>query len=431
MTNATGAGTYPDRVLVRTVCGLLCLSIIFQQLAVPGAGVPLTLGLFWASIIFLWMTGRIVLGHRRLIFASVASLVIGVSLIFWLTSAHVVPSIFSFIYISLCWLPFIFVVPVSNILALAVAKTYLWTVGFLAIVGIMQFAIQVFGGPFWDLLALVPEQFIIPNYVHRARLDLPGFTGLIRSNGMVFLEPSIASQFFALGAILALRLLPSIVPIFVLATVFTGSGTGLIALTIGLIGVAIVGHVRERILSLSAIALGSGVLALSGLGEALFSRSAEFQSDGTSASFRFVDPWEHLGKFFVDTPISGVFGIGPGGVSLTALSYGSGVNYTFTPKMIIEYGLLLGIASTVVILLFILRSSNLSLATRLTLVAMTFALSGTLGQPASAILLWCLCQPNFLRGSINCFTGSRAFTAPTVNVALENKIATHLMDNRR
>ncbi len=382
-----------DHVLISVVCALLFLSIVFQQIALPVIGIPMTLGLFWLCIIFLWVTGKISLGRRRLIFASVVSFVVAISLFVWLTFTPDVPSIFSLAYVSACWIPFLFVVPNNKELTNALTKTYLWTVGVLALVAIIQFSVQVLGGPFWDLLSLVPREYIIPNYVHRARLEVPGFTALIRSNGMVFLEPSIASQFFALGAVLALRSKPALVPIFLLATVFTGSGTGLIALAVGLMGVAMTGRIRERLLSLFAVALGAIVLAVTGLAETMFSRSSEFQSDGTSASFRFIDPWDHLGRFLADTPDAALFGIGPGGVSYTALSYGIGVNYTFTPKMIIEYGLLLGLASTLVIFLFILKSVNLSLASRLTLIAMTFALSGALGQPASAILLWCLCQP--------------------------------------
>ncbi|WP_185261392.1 hypothetical protein [Pseudarthrobacter sp. NBSH8] len=275
----------------------------------------------------------------------------------------------------------------------AITSTYLWTVSILALIAIIQFGVQIAGGPFLDLVALLSKEYIIPGYVHRASLDIPGLgVHLIRANGMVFLEPSMASQFFALGAIMSLRKKPLLVPLFIIAVLFTGSGTGIIALAVGVVGFALTGSSKERVLSTLAVALGFIVLMLTGLIETVFARSSEFQTNGSSASFRFIDPWDHLWRFVADAPEALVTGLGPGGVSATAEAYGQGVNYTFTPKLIVEYGIPIGLACTVVMAMLIMKSTNLPLAARLVLVAMTFALSGALGQPASAILLWCLCQ---------------------------------------
>ncbi|MFJ5693893.1 hypothetical protein ACIP9X_08575 [Arthrobacter sp. NPDC093125] len=291
-------------------------------------------------------------------------------------------------------MPFLFVAPRSAELTHAVSKTFLRTVGALAVIAIAQFAIQILGGPFIDVFSLISKEVVIPGYVHRARLDIAGFEGyLIRSNGMFFLEPSIASQFFALAAILALRIAPASVPLFIAALLFTGSGTGIIALAVGVLGIAITGTSKERVLSVLAASLGLAVLTFTGLLLAFFSRTSEFQTEGSSASFRFLDPWEHVAKFMLDFPAAIMTGYGPGGASLTAVTYGTGVNYTFTPKLVIEYGIVVGLGCTMAMLLFVMKSTDLPLAGRLVILAMTFALSGALGQPASAILVWCFCQP--------------------------------------
>lgn len=371
---------------------LLVLSIVLQQLTVPGTGVPVSLVLLWVCALGLWAAGTATLSIARVRFASVLAIAITLSFLVWMTLGVTEPSLFSLLYITAAWLPFVFKPKWNSAATDYLLKVFLRVIGLLAIVAIGQFGVQLLGGPFIDWVANIPKELIIPGYVHRARLELPGFAGLIRSNGMVFLEPSIASQFYALAAIVALRRKPVLVPLFICAALFTGSGTGILALLAGILGFVITGNARERAWSLMSCALGVTVLTLTGLMDTLFRRSSEFSTEGTSATFRFIDPWEHLWRFGADYTGSLMFGVGPGGVSETARMYGAGVNYTFTPKLIIEYGLIFALVTTAVTAWLIFKSTDLTLATRLVLIAMTFALSGALGQPASAVLLWCLCQ---------------------------------------
>lgn len=371
---------------------LLMLSIVLQQITVPGTGVPVSLVLLWMCALGLWSLGAVSLGPTRVRFASLLSVAVALSFLVWLILGVTEPSLFSLLYIAACWLPFVFKPKWNAASTDYLLKAFLRVVGFLAVVAIAQFGVQLIGGPFVDWIAGLPKEFVIPGYVHRARLELPGYTNLIRSNGMVFLEPSIASQFYALAAVVALRRKPALVPLFICALLFTGSGTGILALLAGILGFVITGSARERAWSLVSCALGVTVLTWTGLLDSLFRRSSEFSTDGTSATFRFVDPWEHLWRFTADYTSSLMFGLGPGGVSETARLYGTGVNYTFTPKLVIEYGLVFALVTTAVIAWLIFRSKDLTLGTRLVLMAMTFGLSGALGQPASAVLLWCFCQ---------------------------------------
>lgn len=388
---------------------LLILSVILQQITVPGTGVPVSLVLLWACALGLWVAGAVTLDIKRVRFASVLAVGIASSFLVWLILGVTEPSLFSLLYITACWLPFVFKPKWNTAATDYLLKHFLRIVGVLAVVSVAQFCVQLLGGPFIDWIATLPKELVIPGYVHRARLELPGFTGLIRSNGMVFLEPSIASQFYALAAIVALRRRPLLVPLFICALLFTGSGTGILALLAGILGFVLTGNARERVWSLLSCGVGVTVLVLTGLIDTLFRRSSEFNAEGTSATFRFIDPWEHLSRFAADYTSSLMFGLGPGGVSETARLYGPGVNYTFTPKLVIEYGLLFALITTAATAWLIFMSKDLTLATRFVLIAMTFFLSGALGQPASAVLLWCMCHVSATTSSTNTTQTSRRY----------------------
>ena len=241
-----------------------------------------------------------------------------------------------------------------------------------------------------DLVGFLPEDWLIGGYVSRAGWDLGPLGVVIRPNAMVFLEPSFASQYFALAAIIALSMRNRRSIVFLIAVLVTGSGTGLIALVVGVTLLLVRGLRGRRLTTVIAlIGLGAGIL-FSPVGTSMVSRIQEFTKLGSSASQRFIEPWLHLWIFVSDPQAPRLSGVGSGSASNLAAQLGPGVNYTFIPQAIMEYGIVLG---SVICLAVVFKILHADLETPVTwvVVLIAFVLSGAFYQAHTMLFVWLFC----------------------------------------
>lgn len=212
----------------------------------------------------------------------------------------------------------------------------------IAAAGVVQFVIQFAGVQIFQFTGLLPERIL---YETGYNLQIPvGIGTLYKANGFFLIEPSVFSQFMAIGLIieaLSFRRMPFLV-LFVTGLLLSFSGTGWIVL----LGFAVTATLslgkRGAVIGLGALLiLGTLLGALAALlpeVAAVFSeRAHEFQTPGTSAQLRFITPFWVLQDVMAREPTGWLVGIGAGAAERITLPYLFNVN---TPiKILMEYGL--------------------------------------------------------------------------------------------
>lgn len=223
-----------------------------------------------------------------------------------------------------------------------------------AVAGLLQFALQTVGLALFSFRGLVPAGLLFEDGYN---LIIPlGYGALFKANGFFMLEPSIFSQFMALGLIIevltARRV--GIAVLLLLALLSSASGTGWIVLasflisagfTMGLRGVA-----TAAVVGTVVVAVLAGVAVLQPqFAATLADRLDEVTRQGTSGHLRFVTPFWLLSDIVSRQPQSLLFGLGAGVSERLMMPYEFTVN---TPvKIIAEYGVP---ALLVYVLLFLL-----------------------------------------------------------------------------
>jgi hypothetical protein len=211
-----------------------------------------------------------------------------------------------------------------------------------AIAGLAQFALQTVGLRLFSFQGLAPDRLLFESGYN---VVIPlGFGNLFKSNGFFLLEPSIFSQFMAMGLIIevltARRIWACL--LLVLALLSSASGTGWIVLasfllsacfSMGLRGIALAAIVA---LGLAAI-LGGVAFLQPDFAATLTDRMNEITRQGTSGHLRFITPFWLLGDVLARQPNALWVGIGAGVSERLTLPYEYTVN---TPvKIVAEYGL--------------------------------------------------------------------------------------------
>lgn len=214
-------------------------------------------------------------------------------------------------------------------------------------------------------------------------------TGIYKPNGFFFLEPSFASQYMALGALAALSFRPAWAILFVAALASTASGTGIVALAVGLPFAFLRASATLR---LFILAIGGGavvVLLSSPLGALLTERAGELSDDSSSGSMRFVDPFVVLGQAASAFPALPITGLGPSTGDEVSVSLGAErANLSILPKASVEYGLFFAVPFVIAVVCAIALARAVTMANRVALTAMILVLSGALLQGPTSLLLW-------------------------------------------
>lgn len=253
--------------------------------------------------------------------------------------------------------------------------------------GIAQFALQfVIKAPWlFDFTPWIPEVLRGPSGFNTV---IP-VGSLMKSNGFFVREPSGASFLMAFGVILEmsrqrrkLRL-----AVMVSALLLTYSGTGLLALAIGLMFPFGIKTVLRYVV---AACLGGLIIWL--LGDALnlnftVGRVQEFQSEESSGYIRYVAPMRLILETWDAQPLTMLIGSGPGSILRTPASYA--FHDPTWAKAIFEYGLP-GFLCFLSLFILMMTESGLSSSVKACLFAYWLLMGGHLLTPESIHWSWLL-----------------------------------------
>lgn len=163
----------------------------------------------------------------------------------------------------------------------------------------------------------------------------------------------MVSAQIGLGLLAALfvRARMSFVVVLLLGLVLTVSGSGIVLVVVGVLVMLL--H-RSRLLLVRYALWASMIVAASTLtpfGKLLLDRATEFQSSGSSASLRALEPYDLLYPTWIDHFSGVLLGYGPG--SSQRVVNGTNVSGLLVPspaKIFFEYGLIAGLILAVFIL---------------------------------------------------------------------------------
>ena len=213
--------------------------------------------------------------------------------------------------------------------------------GIVAVAGLLQFAAQFAGLRLFAFADFLPDRWLIESGYN---LAIPtGIGDVLKSNGFFLVEPSVFSQFMALGLIIEVLNFrrPLNLALFVSGLILSFSGTGWIVLASFLA----LGGLRLGPRGVRLIALSIGVLVAGGatlmllapdFAGAFQSRLGEISQPGTSGHMRFVTPYWFMNDVLAREPSALLAGIGAGVSEKMSFPYAFDVN---TPvKVLVEYG---------------------------------------------------------------------------------------------
>lgn len=211
----------------------------------------------------------------------------------------------------------------------------------IAFAGILQFVAQFVGISIFQFSGLLPARILAETKWH---LVIPADIGtLYKSNGFFLVEPSVTSQFMAMGIIIEILFFRRWLYLlaFGLCLVLSFSGTGQLVLGVFVLTVAVrlgwkgVALAAASIL-LAAVVAGVLYLTVPAVADMMVARVHEFNTEGSSGFIRFVTPFWLLSDVMREYPSAAFLGIGAGTSERLTLPYHYSVN---TPvKIAVEYG---------------------------------------------------------------------------------------------
>jgi hypothetical protein len=328
--------------------GLLVFLVLFlvfgQRFVIPLAGFPIPMLVFVVFGVFgIWvLRKRVVIVRRRLLFFYLAFFTILLSAL--ISSYYSISfSLPSLVFLILIYIPVIFVHKQTN--QIITAYDVFQNAMFLAaVIGILQFTTQLVGVEYRDYFEFIPQEFIVKDYNYSIPVQFGG--SLYKANGIFFLEPSFYSQFLAVTLLIEIiyfRRYWRLVPLFT-AFLFSFSGTGIVALAVGLLlyGLEMFRKLRLKNILFFALVLLVPLLAFfnSDFSEYTVSRVEEFNSPTASGFLRFIAPVltvrDHV---VVSDARTLLFGAGPGSVDDIGVAVEYGAHPVSFVKLLIDYGI--------------------------------------------------------------------------------------------
>jgi hypothetical protein len=211
-----------------------------------------------------------------------------------------------------------------------------------AILGILQFLIQLTGVPYVDLLAtIVPPAFLKEGY--NTSYGIEYRSAIHKSNGIFFLEPSYFSRHAAISILIELLFLKKMhrLAVFIPALLISFSGTGIMILAFVAIPLLTRLHLKYSVTLAVLAAVFFCILVVAGFEDHLVRRGSEFTDVRSSGYSRFVAPGLCYGDF-LETDYAW-FGRGPGFASLYEEDDPYVIRHFYSvtfAKLGMEYGLL-------------------------------------------------------------------------------------------
>lgn len=265
-----------------------------------------------------------------------------------------------------------------------------------AIGGMIQFFLQILGINYFDpIQQFVPEAFRLAGYANQ----LPLFFGslIMKSNGLVMLEPSFYSKFIATAIIIEFltKRRIGILLLFFTAMLFSFSGTGFVILVIAVIPLLFRLKAVQVFFLAMLLVIPTYLFIERGYGEIFIERLDEFNQPNTSGHVRFIAPWLTFNEFLrLESPGTTLLGNGAGSIQ----EY-HGIEYTFDElstvydtahpnaymKLLLEYGLVGGLFFIIFLIYIFLSSKQNKLLTFCLFFNYSF-LTGALLQPTTVYL---------------------------------------------
>jgi hypothetical protein len=388
--NELSATRSPDlRVTFAVLAAMMTGVTVLQRIAVPFGGVSLALVIVLAGVGYLLLSGAMVEDRPR---AGLYMLAAGAAL---LAAASTFAlgrdgSLSSVLLLVVLYSPFVYVLRREFAgLYTRLLDYFCSLMVFCSVLSLGQWAAQMLGRPYPDPLSSIPQQFLLQGYNTTYPLEY-GST-ILKSNGVVFLEPSFCSQFLALATIVQLVRGTKLwrVPLFVAGIIPTVSGTGLLLLAFGLVVLSLRRGPVWSFVMLVSVSAAAVIVAVSPAGDLFAARAAESRTSESSLSLRSVEPYERAYHELGEDDTTALIGRGPGFVEREAIDHFErtdlSVAFPVVPKLIAEYGLIAGaIFILFTIVAFCSRAPSPTIAA--CIVFMHLTLSGSLLQPQTVYL---------------------------------------------
>ena len=212
-------------------------------------------------------------------------------------------------------------------------------------------------------------------------------SSILKSNGLVLLEPSFYSQLLAIGFGLesAGRKRISRLAIYTVGFGVSFSGTGLIMMAF-VLPTLMIAYRRYSLLLLLGVGGATALLFGESLGLGLFlERSREFESTDSSGYQRYIGPAMLFGQYLWGEPRRWLFGLGAGMMTRMTPRPMFNAAETGWAKLILEFGLV-GSAAYFFFLYSCIFRSRQPAVLRVSLAVMTL-LSGILDSPVHGLII--------------------------------------------
>jgi hypothetical protein len=389
---ARSLGAVRRRSVTPVLVALLTVVIVAQRLIIPiDTGLPLLTLLFPVAVIVLWRRGVLAADRGRTMAYVVAMSGCVTSALFvqeW-GGAFSVPSLAQLLFL---YAPFCFTLTRGARAEYpALLEAYGRIMMVVAVVAIIQMAIQLAGVAYEDPFRFIPSQFINRGYNTLAPVSYG--SPIFRANAIVFLEPSFVSQFLALAIVIGLvqqfrwyRL--ALYGIGILTSV---SGTGVLLIGFS-VAVLILVQGRKWILRILLPMAITVVAVYATPAASIFAeRIGEHNEENSSFTQRFTAPLSRANELLTVDDRTFFVGLGPGAADRDAdevfKTTGLPISYSPIAKLSIEYGLVATIIfTTFVLYLFFTRVPSFVISYAIAI--FYFLLSSALLQPSTQFVCW-------------------------------------------
>jgi hypothetical protein len=380
-----------DRLLISV---LVVLLVVTQRLGFPlsGTSVPFALPIGYVLI------GALVV-RRGLVLSRLRAELLGLALTGCFITTVVVDvrgdelSITSLWLLVAIYLPWTLRAPAGAAREAAhwAGRTFVTVMLVVAGAGILQFLTQL--AHVWryeDYVGeWVPPDLLVPGF--NTSYPVTYGSPVFKANGLLLVEPSMLSQFCALGVVIALvlraRAWKVLVLVAGLASAVSGTGVVLLVCAVAVMLLRAPRLLRPGYVITFGIALV--LVFLSPVADLLLNRTTEISSQNSSGYSRFVAPYQGVYDALDHDPVRYLVGAGPG---MAARLLGSGYDttlYSTLPKLVFEYGVVAGGLFSLFLVVAMLDRGPWRVVPATVLIAVVF-LQGGLLQPQTAFLAWAL-----------------------------------------
>ena len=321
------------------VIGLVFLQKLAVQFDISLFGIYLSVGAIQATLLvfYIGLLGLISFANPKIDLTRL--ILFSILLITVIISVSVQRAIYSQASVLLmvaCYLPFILVVEVNAVTYRRMLNVYLNVMIIIGVIVLLQQASQaIWSWTVWpNLDLLVPPKFLLPNFNYIQPITYGSL--LMKPSAVFFLEVSTVSQFlavaFAIEMIYFRRVHRLAFSVVALLATFAGTGPMLLAMCVPVLLLKL----SWRSFLVVLVIFAAGYIAAEQLHwyQQVQGRLDEYESQGSSAYLRFVDPFLDILEA-LRRPDSVLAGIGPG----NTMKFGGVVSWAVT-KVTVEYGVL-------------------------------------------------------------------------------------------